>query len=211
MIGIVFATRREADPFLAQTSAEPLATQPFLIFRVTGNRYPACMVVISGMGKVAATMAATHLVLVHRVSMLVNAGLCGGLAMEQHGSVGDLYRISTAVEGDCDRFGGMEPVLACDVRWFSELKPARLVTNDRPVFDAVWRDQLAGIGDLADMEGAAVVRVAWHYDLPSAMIKGISDTADANGRQDVTANFDWVSGRIADALVRELEFQSTGG
>ena len=183
MIGIVFATRREADPFLWQTSAEPLATQPWRLFQVTGNRYPACMVVISGMGKVAATMAATHLVLVHRVSMIVNAGLCGGLDMDQHWSVGDLFRISTAVEGDCDRFGEMEPALACDARWFSELKSARLVTNDRPVFDAVWRGQLTGIGDLADMEGAAVVRVAWLYDIPIAMIKGISDTADASGRR----------------------------
>ena len=98
--------------------------------------------------------------------------------------------------------------MACDTRWFSILKSARLVTNDRPVFDAAWRGQLAGTGELADMEGAAVARVARLYGIPCAMIKGISDTADETGRMDVAKHVDWVSGRIADALVRELSIST---
>ncbi|WP_319409641.1 hypothetical protein [uncultured Desulfosarcina sp.] len=208
MVGIVYATRREANPFLLRTSAEPMAPQPLLMFRTADTRYTPCITVISGMGKVAATVAATHLVLTHRVSMLVNAGLCGRLVMDHHCSVGDVLRISTAVEGDCDRLGHTEQAVACDDRWFGILKPARLVTNDRPVFDAAWRSQLAGIGELADMEGAAVARVARLYGIPCAMIKGISDTADESGRMDVASHMDWVSGRIADALVRELSIST---
>ncbi|MCB2145859.1 MAG: hypothetical protein KQI81_05240 [Deltaproteobacteria bacterium] len=204
MVGIVYATRREADPFLRQASAEPLGVQPFLQFQTADARFTPCLTVISGMGKVAAALAATHLVLTHRITMLVNAGLCGRLVTDNHGSVGDLFRVSTAVEGDCDRFGLAEQTVACDARWFSDLKPARLVTNDRPVFDPVWRGQLAGMGELADMEGAAVARAASFYGIPCAMIKGVSDTADETGRQDVARHMDWVSGRIADALVREL-------
>jgi adenosylhomocysteine nucleosidase len=156
------------------------------------------------MGKVAAAMAATHLVLAHQVSILVHAGLCGRLVMGTRWSVGELIRIESAIEGDCDRFGKAEQIVACDARWFRELKPARLVTSDRPVFDAAWRGQLSGIGDLADMEGAAVARVARLYGIPCAMVKGISDDADEAGRQDVASHMDWVSGRIADALIREL-------
>lgn len=209
MVGLVYATRREADPFLLKTSAEPLATQPFLSYQTVDGISTPCITVISGMGKVAATMAATHLVLVHRVSMLFNAGLCGRLTMDNGWSVGDLFRIGSAIEGDCDRFGQAESDTPCDERWFSDLKPARLVTNDRPVFGAAWRGQLAGVGELADMEGAAVARVARLYGIPCAMVKGISDNADESGRQDVASHMDWVSGRIADALVHELSIDPT--
>lgn len=204
MVGVIFATRREADPFLIKTRATPRDAQPFVEFRTAGETQRPCITVISGMGKVASTMAAGHLVLAHRVSMLVNAGLCGRLIMDKRWSVGDLFRIGSAIEGDCDRFGLAASAVPCDARWFSELKPARLVTNDRPVFDATWRDRLSGIGDLVDMEGAAVARVAMLYGIPCAMVKGISDGADETGRQDVASHVDWVSERIADVLVREL-------
>ncbi len=209
MVGIVFATRREADPFLAQTSAEPLGSQPVLGFRIAGEGLRPCVALISGMGKVAATIAAMHLVLVHRSSALVSAGLCGRLTLDDRWSIGDLLRISTAVEGDCDRFGEKENAVACDTRWFSRLQPARLVTCDRPVFDAAWRSRLAAIADLADMEGAAVARVGKLYGIPCAMIKGISDAADESGRQDVASHIDWVSGRIAAALVGDLSIKTT--
>jgi len=204
MVGLIYATRREADPFLLKTSAEPLATQPYLLYQTADGICTPCVTVISGMGKVAATMAATHLVLVHRVSMLFNAGLCGRLAMDNRWAVGDLFRIDSAIEGDCERFGQAERDSPCDARWFSDLKPARLVTNDRPVFGATRRGRLAGIGELADMEGAAVARVARQYGIPCAMVKGISDNANESGRQDLASHMDWVSGRIADALIHEL-------
>ena len=80
MVGIVYASRREAEPFLSRMSAEPLGTQPWLLFQTSGQGHRSSIAVVSGMGKVAAAMAATHLVLVQRVSVLVNAGLCGRTA-----------------------------------------------------------------------------------------------------------------------------------
>jgi nucleoside phosphorylase len=91
MVGIVYATRREAAPLLSQTSAVPLTRRPFPTFISAGGRHPPCMVVISGMGKVAATAAAVHLVLAHRVPMLVNAGLCGRLILDRSWSVGTFF------------------------------------------------------------------------------------------------------------------------
>jgi adenosylhomocysteine nucleosidase len=186
-----------------------MTAQPFSTFRQTGAGRRSFIATVSGMGKIAAAIAATHLVLVHRVSMLVSAGLCGRLTMQNGWTVGDLFRIGTVVESDCDRFGQAEPTVVCDAPWFSELNAVRLVTQDRPVFDAARRSRLAGIGDLADMEGAAVARVASLYGIPCAMIKGISDAADENGRQDVASHIDWVSARIADALAHELSIKPT--
>ena len=117
MVGIVFATRREAEPFLSLASLEALETRPLPLFQTTPDSPVACMAVISGMGKVAATLAAAHLVLTHRVSTLINAGLCGRLANNERWNIGQILRINSAVEGDCDRFGKTEPPLACDPGW----------------------------------------------------------------------------------------------
>lgn len=203
MVGIVFATRREADPFLAQTPPNMLAQRPFDIFRMAGNRGASCLVVVSGMGKVAAAAAAAHLVLAHGVSLLVSAGLCGCLAPDERWATGDLVRVSTAVEGDRGRFGG-ETAAGCAAGWFGRLASARLVTCDRPVFDSARRERLAGMGDIADMEGAAVARVADLYRIPCAMVKGISDHADRTGPKTLARNIDRVSERIAQILVDEL-------
>ena len=208
MVGIVYATHREASPFLLQTAAVLLTDRPFSVFAIDATGQPACMVVISGMGKVAASIAATYLVMAHHVSVLISAGLCGQLTKRTDWSAGDILRVSTAVEGDCDRLGHAEKVMACNPEWFGDLKSARLVTCDRPVFDAKWRDRLAGIAEIADMEGAAVARVAKLYGIPCAQVKGISDAADQNGRQDVVRRIDWISTRIADAIVREVALQT---
>ena len=203
-VGLIFATRQEAEPFLAQTAPTPMAG-PLPLFTLPETIHPAGIVVVCGMGKVAAALAAAHLVQTHRATLLISAGLCGRLTAEKNWTVGDRLRIESAVEGDCDRFGSPETVVDCDVNWFPDLEAARLVTCDRPVFDADWRTQLAGLGDVADMEGAAVARAARFYGIPCAMVKGISDGADRTGRQDIARNIAAVSVRLAQTLVRELK------
>lgn len=209
MAGIVYATRREATPFLSLASAQPLATRPFPLFRTATGEHGACITIISGMGKVAATLAAAHLVLDQRVKLLINAGLCGRLITEDRWPIGSLLRISTAVEGDCDHFGKAGPAVPCDSRWFTHLESARLVTSDRPVFSSTQREALVAVAELADMEGAAVARVAQRYGVPCVMIKGISDAASETGRQDVGRHLERVSAVIAEALVHELKIATT--
>jgi len=205
--GLLFATWQEAEYFLTLASATSI-DGPLPLFTLPETIHPACVVAVSGMGKVAAALAAAYLVQKHGVTVLISAGLCGCLTAEKNWAVGDLLRIDSAVEGDCDRFGNPESAVVCDSKWFPELKAARLVTCDRPVFQAAWRRQLAGLGDVADMEGAAVARAAGFYNIPCAMIKGISDRADTAGRQDIARNIAAVSEAIAAALVRELKRQA---
>jgi adenosylhomocysteine nucleosidase len=204
MVGIVFATQREAKPLLDRSSAVGLTQRPFPLYRTKPGRSMSCLVIISNMGKVAAALAASLLVMRWQVKMLISAGLCGRLTPVHDWQVGELFRITHAVEGDCDRMGKPEVPVACDGKWFRQLPKARLVTCDRPVFDVCLRAELAALEDLADMEGAAVARAASCLGIPCAMIKGISDTADANGPQAVADNIDRVSSRIASALVNEI-------
>lgn len=204
MVGIVIATLREAQPLLDRTAAEAVAGCPIDLFRMGGARQPYGWVAISGMGKVAAAIAATHLAVDRRVAALISAGVCGCLKPQDGYSVGDLIRITAAVEGDCDRCGQGEPTLSCDAGWFRNRPEGRLVTCDRPVFDAERRARMAALGDLIDMEGAAVARVAHRYDIPCGMIKGISDSADEAGRDLLAKTIDRIAVRIAAALIEEL-------
>ena len=205
MVGIVFATHREAAPFLIDSAATRLADDPMTLFRPGKTAAINAIVAISGMGKVAAAMSAMHLVLKWKVAALINIGLCGWLGDPSACGVGDILRIHHAVEGDCDRFGAGEAALACDLGWFPELEAARLVTCDRPVFDADERQALSAIADLVDMEGAAIARVAALYQVPWTMIKGITDTAaSSQDRSSLHANLSKVSEKIADVLWEKL-------
>ena len=204
MIGIVFATQREAKPLLDRSNAVALTQRPFPLYRIKPGRSISCLVIISNMGKVASALAASYLIMSCEVKILINAGLCGRLDLVHDWQAGELFRITHAVEGDCDRMGKPEVPVVCDEKWFRHLPKARLVTCDRPVFDVRLRAELAVLGDLADMEGAAVARAASQLGMPCAMIKGISDTADTEGRQAVADNIDWVSSRIASELLDEI-------
>ncbi|WP_419664040.1 hypothetical protein Dvar_42840 [Desulfosarcina variabilis str. Montpellier] len=210
MVGIVFATHREAKALLDRSKAVAMSQRPFPLYRIQPGQSTSCLVIISGMGKVSAAMAASYLVMGRQATMLISAGLCGRLRAEPSWQVGDLFRITHAVEGDCDRMGKPETPVACGGKWFARFPKARLVTCDRPVFDAGWRSRLATLGDLADMEGAAVARVASSLDSACAMIKGISDTADDHGRRAVAENIDWVATRIASALMEEIRTMRFG-
>ena len=204
MIGLLFATRSEAEPFLAMSGAKPLDQRPFERFHLAAGTLRPGVVLVSGMGKVAAATAATCLVRDHGATMLISAGLCGRLADGGAGAVGDVVRISGVVEGDSDRFGRRPPAVACDPQWFGDLPAVRLVTCDRPVFGGERRTRLAVLGDVADMEGAAVARVADLFGLPCAMLKGISDGADEAGRGSLARHIDAVSAAIAAVLISAL-------
>ena len=78
------------------------------------------------------------------------------------------------------------------------------MTCDRPVFDAKWKKDLSTLGDLVDMEGAAIVRVANMYALPCSLIKGITDRANEGDRQVLIQNAGMVSRKLT-ALFEVLQ------
>jgi adenosylhomocysteine nucleosidase len=86
-----------------------------------------------------------------------------------------------------------------------DLPPARLVTCDIPVFDSQRRRALAGKGDLVDMEGAAIARVAAMFEISWTMIKGVSDAAGPTDRNVLLNNLKMVSQKIGDYLHEHLQ------
>jgi nucleoside phosphorylase len=203
MIALIFATQQEARPFLALSQAEPCAAQPFQRFQTPLR--PGLQIVISRIGKVAAAAACQAMIATHGAQRIVNAGACGLLADSLGLSVGQLVRITTAQEGDHEVFGKRPAPVPCENQIGADLPPTRLVTCDRPVFDHHRRNACSRLGDVVDMEGAAIARVATLNQIPCDMIKGISDIAGPTDRKTLLANLDWVSEVLGKWLWQRLK------
>lgn len=200
MIGIVFATEAEAAPFLARGGFRALPAAPIQV--LASPRSPH-RVAISGMGKVSAALATQWLITEHGPSRLVHAGICGALGDARNFAPGEILRVTSASEG---RSGPGIPAesVACASDLWTELRPATLVTVERPVFDDSLRAELLRYGELVDMEGAVVARVAHLHGLPCSIIKGVSDHAGGQDRSLLQSRLPAVSADIGEILWKEL-------
>ncbi len=205
MIGLIFATRREAEPFLALSRSAPLDDSLLPLFEIT-LAAPARLVV-SGMGKIAAAAACQYLIREQRVSHVINAGVCGALQTGEIFQPGAIFEIVSVVEGDHGTKDRAAPEEHNPGTWSAHLPKARLVTCDLPVFDAGRRLRLAVKGDLVDMEGAAVARVAALFHTPWTLIKAVTDGAGAGDRETLRHNLDRISKILADHLWQEIGFR----
>lgn len=202
MIGLIFATNWEARPFLSAIQAELTAPQPFACY--TTNANPDLKVVISRIGKVAAAAACQYLIHVHDVDQIINAGACGLLTESTEYRVSQVVRVTTVMEGDHEVFGKRPSPTVCSNLLNLDLPTGRLVTCDRPVFDMQKRHACAKLGDLVDMEGAAIARVADLFQVPCELIKGITDKAQPTDRKTLMENLTAVSEKIAELLWQRL-------
>ncbi|MGD9367083.1 MAG: hypothetical protein PVH87_15395 [Desulfobacteraceae bacterium] len=205
MIGLIFATLTEAKPFLEWSQAVRVSDQPFAVYQVPSK--PQLFITISGMGKVAAAVACHAQIKEFKVAEVVNAGVCGALRSGPGFAPGKLFCITSAAEGDHGLSGKAPRPIISDGKFDWDLPAARLITCDRPVFDADKREALSAAGDLVDMEGAAIARVAAMYEIPWSMVKGITDTAGPVDRKVLQRNLTEVSEKVCRLLwaqIREL-------
>ena len=198
MIGLIFATQDEADPFLEWSQAVEVRDTPVPVYQVPS--VPNLIVTLSGVGKVAAAVACHIQISELKVAEIVNAGVCGALSSGPRYAPGELLCVTSAVEGDYGLPDRPAQPLISDGTIDWDLPAARLVTCDRPVFDDKKRELLSKSADLVDMEGGAVARVAAMYKVPWSMIKGITDKAGTTDRQNLKQNLDRVSGKVCRLL-----------
>jgi adenosylhomocysteine nucleosidase len=200
MIGIVYATLPEARPFLEEVGARPSADHPFPLFSLPGH---SALVTVSGMGKVAAALATQALIRENGCDPLINAGVCGLLVDGSALAPGQVLRVVEAMEAPPGP-GVRQGSVRCTHNRWPRLPTARLVTVDQPVFAAGLRRRLADWGELVDMAGAVVARVASLYGVACAVLKGITDRAEDGQRTDLHRNLAAVSAAIAAHLINGL-------
>lgn len=206
MTGILFASSREAQPFIVMSEAAEVSDFPFRLYAV---REPRLTVAISGMGKVAAALAVQFLIREQGIRRIVLGGTCGALTDDPLFQPGRIFRITQASEGAAGPGIPSAPV-PCDTTLWEQLPSATLVTVERPVFDGQSRQDLVEFGDLVDMEGAVAARVAAMYGAPCTIIKGVTDFAGDGQRQMLHENLDEVSLALANVLWKELLHDASG-
>ena len=177
-------------------------TEPIEVYQVPSK--PDLFVTISGIGKVAAAIACHSQIKDFKVKEIVNAGVCGALQDEKRFAPGEVFCITSAAEGDHENpIRPHQPIISDgQIDW--DLPAARLMTYDRPVFDVDLRESLSASGDLVDMEGAAIARVAAMYDVRWSMVKGITDNAGPIDQDEFKRNLTAVSEKICRLLWSQL-------
>jgi 4-hydroxybenzoate polyprenyltransferase len=170
MIGILFATEMEAQPFLDRGVPEGVIVE-----------------ISEEMGLEAARIASEKLV-ERGCTTIINAGVCG--ALNNRLERGAVYRVSmVSIEA-----------LKAAVNVGVGIGLKRLVSVDEPVFDPKRKKELSKYGELVDMEGYAVARVCESHEIPCILIKGVTDFGDGSGKEDIQKHIAPVSETVADAL-----------
>ncbi len=164
------ATMLEAKPFVLGMHMQEVEKRPFSIFQAD----PFCLV-ISGVGKANAAMAAAYCCKKYHPACVINLGAAGASGMLHH--LGDIFHVNKIIEPDrVDVPAGKTPVYEPHV--IKGFKTATLATSDKPVITSEQRKEISGIADLMDMEGAAVAQACALFDTRCLLFKFISDTPE---------------------------------
>jgi adenosylhomocysteine nucleosidase len=201
-VAILIALEVEARALVRHLSRSTILSPHLSVWEgvVDGARV---VLVITGIGKVAAALAAQFVCDVFNPQCLVAVGLAG--ATRSDGHPGDLIVASGALQHDVDarpltKGKGTIPslgmsVIPADPRWSEKVRQATarvvdkpqmvrsgvVLTGDQIVSSLEVRDRLQSDfpeGVCLDMETAAVAQVAHQNGIPWAALRMISDTAD---------------------------------
>lgn len=164
-------------------------------------------VVQAGIGKVNATIATALLIQEFEVDLVINTGSAGGLV--EGLSIGDLVIATSLSYNDADNRGfgytyGQIPQMdaeyladkeigkmieeaAAPLGW--QIKKGLIVSGDSFISGSDKITEIKGHFPNAlvtEMEGAAVAQTCSQFDIPFAVVRAVSDTAD----EEATMNFD---------------------
>lgn len=189
-------------------------------------------VVQAGIGKVNATIATALLIQEFNVDVVINTGSAGGIG--EGLSIGDLVIATSLSYHDADNRGfgytyGQIPQMPAEFiadKEISEMienaaaplgwhvQRGQIVTGDSFISD---RDKINDIKGyfpkamVTEMEGAAVAQTCQQFDVPFAVVRAVSDTAD----DEATVNFDEFvllagkrSAELVLALIEDLKKKS---
>ncbi|MBQ8382694.1 MAG: 5'-methylthioadenosine/adenosylhomocysteine nucleosidase [Clostridia bacterium] len=206
MIGIIGAMNTEVETLISALDDKKETV-------IAGSRFFSgklentdAVVVMCGIGKVAAAICAQAMIDAFHPDLLINTGVAGGVADGL--AQGDIVIATDAVQHDFDLslFGyakGYMPVwgkdkgspspfpadealaqkliAAADLLGYHAIR-GRVASGDIFVADADLKYTLATEfgAAVAEMEGAAIAQTAWQNGIPCAIVRAISDLADGS-------------------------------
>lgn len=194
--GIVMATMLEAEPFVEGLGLPCVEKKPFLVYRDD-----SITLVISGIGKANAAMAALFIIIKYDIGIVYNLGAAGALRAGM--SVGDIFQIDRVIESDRPKIAGRE-IRAYAPDTLEGFKSASLATQDRPAVLADERASLAADADLVDMEGAAVLQACRRAGARCRLFKIVSDTVEHSRDEDIVENIRRVRRSLCEFFASEV-------
>ena len=198
MIGVLFATEEEAQPFLSRFRRGRFDGL------TDGETYHDDEVLISicGTGKIKATLRTERLLRQYKLRHLLHVGTCTALGDDV--PIGQLVAAAQVFEGDRIELASPTYPRMPLATPFSELQSGTLVTQDHTVRDASERTYWQRIADYTDMTGYAVAFVTATYGTPCHIVKVVSGRLlvdDPNLRKTLATAYD----TLATFLVKRLD------
>ncbi len=174
---MIIATFIEAKPFIEQMFFKKLDHTPFPAFQ-----HRDMVLMISGAGKVNASMAATYGCIHYRPGQVLNFGAAGATSISA--SLGNIYQVGTAIEFDgFDLRTGSRPTYTPEI--LPGFPTAVIATQDIPVIEGKNRTIVSVSAELVDMEASAVVQVCQKFQVRCHLFKFVTDTPDHPGKKDI--------------------------
>jgi adenosylhomocysteine nucleosidase len=203
LIGIIGAMEEEVLTLKEKMDVREVRSIASLDFFIGNINRKKCVVVQSGIGKVNAAVCTQILIDIFYVDAIINTGVAGALSPKLE--IGDIVISKDAVQHDFDTtsFGyevGIIPrmkesyfksdehlvkiamkasdILNARTNVFLE----RIVSGDQFIADPVRKEEIVRQfnGFCTEMEGAAIAQVCYLNNVPSLIIRSISDKADAS-------------------------------
>ncbi len=202
MLGIVFSTIEEAQPFLNKYERGRFDG----IAEGESQHDNRCLVSIIGVGKIKAALRTERLLGTYKLERLVHSGTCTALVDEF--KVGTIIAASQVFEGDrIELSAPTYPRMPLTVP-FNTIDQGTLVTQDHTVKGATELSYWQRIADVSDMTGYAVAYVSATYGVPCHIVKivtGRMGVEDKHLRKTLVTSYKKISefllGSIDELLV----------
>lgn len=220
-IGVIVAMSSELEGFLESlsiTKEEKIAGKTFYIS--TQKEYEV-VIVISGIGKVNASISATLLLSKFGVDLVINTGVAGGL---EHFELNTIVIAKSLVQHDLDitAFGrplGFIPSLDCvEIQSNNKLveflekeikdsKTITLASGDQFICSKEDANRIKNQfnAKACDMESCAIAQVCSFFNVPFVAIRLISDSAGDDATSEYQSNLDKAAKEIALIVVNLMD------
>jgi adenosylhomocysteine nucleosidase len=173
-IGMIIATKMEAEPFIEGLCMKEMGTLPFPVY-MGGD----AVMIISGIGKVNAGTATAYACLKFDPARILNLGAAGSVNNSEE--LGRAYNIEKTIEPDRIHLRTNSPYIQYPDT-MDGFEKKILATQDKGIIDVRTFRELAPLADLVDMEGASVLQASRRFEKKCLIFKFVTDTPEHAGQ-----------------------------
>ncbi len=172
------------------------------------------VLIITGVGKVNASLTTSYILNIMNPSEVINVGMCGSLKSKIH-KPGHVVLVKEVFQHDVyiplkgiqfeylmDKIDLELPIRKRISEEELEFNEVVLATGDLFLDNVELVKELSEMADVVDMEGYAIARVCQIYSVKLKMYKVISDNSDHSAESDFNVFIDIYNEKIKDLLNR---------